>query len=873
MGFAAERALLYILASEEAGEPPPHALTQEGIAHAIRSGRSSVAKSLLRLGELGFVSGRRDHVPGHRLRKHVYRLTTAGWEEAVRIRTYFGSRVVRVRGAAEAEIQVRLAEIPDLFPSAGDLASVVARIRHGTIEATELAAPQEGPLLPPPWGMDLPRPQRLVGRDRESSELEAWLRSEPRPLVVTGLAGIGKTALVASAVARWRERYAVFWVCVRPWSSRATLSAEVAKFLAVSGRRGLERALLDRADPQDDVFVGLLRDAVRGRRDLFVFDDVHAARPSVRRWLFVLASALGSGPGRLILVGRSAPKIAAPDVPRGVEVRVGPLPGPAAREILRLHGWNTDDPLSGTILREARGNPLLLLLGARAGVAGPREIEQFLEDEVWSVLSRAERRALEAASCFRRPVPDRALLAVPGVDADALHRLERRGLLGRSARGAFMLHPTVESFVRRRTSLARRQACHAAAARYFRTVSEPMYRLEAVHHALEAGAPEAAAEFLRREGESLFNSVSFAALRDVVADVDASRLPPDSGAILFETQADAFRREGAVRPAAARYEQALHCAEESGHAGDQGRVLRKLAELDRVAGRYVRARDRLIRAAEAVASAAGALEASNVYRELALVEMARGDLEAAGRHLSRALRAARASRDPGRFSRALLVFGTLEATRGNRELGLQRKLLALTHAEASGELAEIARDAISIGVSLAEMKRFEEALPRYDQGLRMARLLGDVRLIAIAELDRAAALCDLGRWPEARPALDEADRMAQLVGMKKTRGSVAIGRGQIDMALGRWRQAADNFELGLQVLRDHGSPYELARVLLDVGSYYAQRGEAAMAEERWQEGLGLAQTMKNEGLTCEIGERLTLAHSTTAVESSPPGGA
>ncbi len=46
-----------------------------------------------------------------------------------------------------------------------------------------------------------------------------------------------------------------------------------------------------------------------------------------------------------------------------------------------------------------------------------------------------------------------------------------------------------------------------------------------------------------------------------------------------------------------------------------------------------------------------------------------------------------------------------------------------------------------------------------------------------------------------------------------------------------------------------------------------------MAGERWEEGLGLARTMKNDGLTREFGERLALVRSAVAIESPSPDGA
>ena len=866
---APARILLDLLYAPEAANTELHRLTQEGIAHDIRSGRSTVAKALLRLAALDLIAGKRAHVPGHRLRKHVYRLTSAGGDEALRERARLERAVVQVSGLGERDLGVRAGELPELFPSAGDLSQILARVKWGALSAQDLDERDSEPCLPPTWGPERPQPKTLINRVPDAKRLDSWLASKSQLLSVTGLAGIGKTALVAAAVGKWRTRYALYWSVVRQWSSRDALTADLAKFLVAAGRKGLERALADRGQPGEAMVAELLRYGFRGLRAILVFDDVHVARPAVRRWFDFLAHAIESTPCRIVLVGRVSvgPGDRGRQQARPQELRVGPLDGRATVDLLRHYGMDPDDPLTTRIAREARGNPLLLTLGAKAGPAAGREISRFLEDEVWSLLTRVERRMLEAACCLRRSAPTRALLAIPEAGAEALRQLERKNLLDRTANGMVAIHSSIKEFVRGRTTAKRMRACHAAAMRYFLSVPHPGAKLEAIHHALEAGLPNVAADLLRHEGEALFNSVSFAELRDLLEPIDPTLLPPTAGAVLAEAKGDALRRGGSIRPASARYNQALRLADPVQQRGDRARILRKLAELDRFAGLHARAENRLAEAARTVDLEADPLEASNMHREYALLEMARGSLAAAEDHLKRALHAARKGRDSARFSRALLVFGTLEAARGQPEVGLRRKVQALRHAQASGELLEVARDATSVGVSHAELKQFSEALPYYEQGLRIARLLGDVRLIALAQVNRAGALLDLGRWAEAGPALAEADRLSGLLGERVPRGFIAINMGQLEMGKGHWRRAVDAFELGLQTLRSCAGPFDLARGLIYVGDFYVQRGEHALAMERWEEALGLADGLGNKGLMSEVSRKLSLIQETNAVPS------
>jgi len=864
---APSRILVHLLCATQAGESDLHRLTQEGIAHDIRSGRSTVAKATLRLDALDLVVAQREHVPGHRLRKYVYRLTEAGWDEAVRERIRLGRRIVRVAGLEIKDLRVRASDLPELFPAAGDFSRILARVRRGVLSLEDTSAKDPDLCLPIAWGADRPQPGDLVGRVEEGRKLDAWLASREPAIAITGMAGIGKTALAAAAVARWRSRHAIFWAAVRPWSSPAALTADLAKFLAAAGRRQLEAALVDRARLDEEALGAFLKNELRGLRAVLVFDDVHMARPAVRRWLELLATSIQSTPTRVVFLGRAAVRVPAPGprTHRRPEMVLGPLSGRAASELLRRHGWDSDDPIAAGIARRARGNPLLLVLGAASGVAAGSEIAKYLEDEVWLDLNPPERRTLEALCCLRRGAPERVLLAMAGAQVDALRRLERRHLLDGTASGNRTVHPSISDFVRRRTPRVRAQVYHARATRAFLSALEPSSKLEAIHHALESGMPETAAEVLRQEGEGLLNSVSFASLRDILEPLNLASVPPTARLVLAEAQGDVLRREGSMRPARARYEQGLRLADPVRHPGDRARILRKLAELDRLEGRHAQARDRLVEAAPLAESARDHREASNVYREFALVAMVHGDLADAEGALKRALKAARAARDPGRFSRALLVFGTLEAARGRPEEGLQRKLLALRHAEGSGELLEVARDSISLGVSYAEMKRFDEALRYHERGLGIARVVGDARLVALSQANRAATLIDLERWSDARLALEEADRLQALLGAKASRGFIAMARAELEIGLGHWRRASDSLESGLDILRSYAGPYDLTKALVEAGKLYERHGEQALANERWLEALRLARGLRNPAMVSEIERKLSLPEKALVV--------
>ena len=84
-----------------------------------------------------------------------------------------------------------------------------------------------------------------------------------------------------------------------------------------------------------------------------------------------------------------------------------------------------------------------------------------------------------------------------------------------------------------------------------------------------------------------------------------------------------------------------------------------------------------------------------------------------------------------------------------------------------------------------------------------------------------------------------------------------IYEGQRAFGLGRWSRAVRLWEHGLTGLREVGDRSDLARALLCVGRFHAQRGEEAAARAYLGESRELAKAMGNSLLLTELGQLLT----------------
>ncbi|MBC7172855.1 MAG: transcriptional regulator, partial [Polyangiaceae bacterium] len=258
---------------------------------------------------------------------------------------------------------------------------------------------------------------RFLGWEDELSALERLFGDEgPRVMLVHGIAGIGKSALLDVLSTRAPDTGAEMIVL----DCRA-LEPTVPGLL-----RGLSEALgCDRVDPGELPRVL----SSRGRPVLIALDHAEAYR-LLEAWILRVLVPTFPANARLLLAGRYPPSPAWLASPGWgsllTRVELGSLSVRHAADLLRREG--VDDARAHRIARLVQGHPLALGLAASALRARPDlELEErtvpqaletlcamFLED----VPDRETRAALEAAALIRRTTLSLSRAMLPGVDAE-----------------------------------------------------------------------------------------------------------------------------------------------------------------------------------------------------------------------------------------------------------------------------------------------------------------------------------------------------------------------------------------------------------------------------------------------------------------------
>ena len=315
----------------------------------------------------------------------------------------------------------------------------------------------------------------LVGRDETLVRLRELLESGSRAAVVTGIAGAGKTSVLAVATRACASdgRHVLAVSCHEserdlPFSMLVDLLAgapdaeDVLDLVVPSSSRP---AAVDALRLRLEVLAWLER-ASEQRPLVVVVDDAHWCDESSLSVLgFVARRLAGSSASVLAAARGDVPPTALRRLPG---VTLPPLEDGEAATLLRHAGVRLDALTLPSVLERAAGNPLALLELGRVAASGdasavPSSVEAAFRDQVAALPARTRHALLLAASgdgdlrILGRVLEPAGLLA-------ALGPAETAGLVHVSDRRVRFRHPLVRAAAYALAPAGERQASHASLA-------------------------------------------------------------------------------------------------------------------------------------------------------------------------------------------------------------------------------------------------------------------------------------------------------------------------------------------------------------------------------------------------------------------------
>ncbi|MEV0006591.1 BTAD domain-containing putative transcriptional regulator [Streptomyces sp. NPDC047973] len=689
------------------------------------------------------------------------------------------------RARAELVRETGLEPGPELVRLHEDL----LRQRKPPARTTVEPSPQVSPRQLPPVTTD------FVGRDAALSALGACLDPDPgRPataaiIAVTGMAGVGKSALVLHWAHRIADRFpdGQLHVNLRGYDEEGALPAAEAL-------QGFIEALgvpQSRIPPGEEARSGLFRSLLAARRVLVVLDN---ARDSAH------VRPLLPGAGRSVVVVTSRERLRGLVTAEGARpVTLDVLTEREAEGLLvgRLGARVSAEPAAAAEIVAATGRLPLALAVVAARVAGhPGFPLRTFADELRSggalldALDDGDARRIMSWSClaltaegarlFRllglHPGPEltpgsaAALAGVPERAVRAqLRELTRLHLLTEQSPGRFVFHDLLRAYA---AELAHTEESSGE----LRAARERLYDhfLHRAHRAAVILQPQWPAVTPVPE---LTNGGDQGSVPDAEASLAWFAAEHQ---VLLRTVAQAARHgfgtycwqlawaltaylapHGLWQDQRAVQETALAAAGKSDDRAGQAMACRLLARANSRLGELEAAEDQLRRSLAlyaALGDATGQAQTLHNYVELCYM---RGRLAEALGHGAEALRLYRLSGNSDGEARTLNAMGWLHAAEGDYERAIESCTQALERQRRAGDRNGQAATLDSLGFAYHHLARYDRAVASYDEAIGLFRASAD-------RYHEAETLVRLGETYEATGRLREAERA--------------------------WRQAAETFD-------------------------------------------------------------------------------
>lgn len=783
----------------------PFALSQMGIANAVAIARSNVPRAIAGLKDAKHLIERQAHVAGVSRKRKAYFLTDSGMiqaEETWKRLSEHPVRLVDKEGASHTTTlagSIDIATFPlravDVLRYTDENGMLDLRSLNEELIQRDLDKHVEKQLVTSLG--DLPRTRSFFGRETELENICALLDARSSCLLVPGIAGIGKTALAGKVIEQYTHRRNLLYHRCQDWEgSRAFLEA-CAEWLSTIGDDDLADYIHATSVPQSSVAVNLIIGALEEIPSLIVIDDLHKVNDDA---LFSIIRGLSQRMGDaqecgLVMFSRSFRAVVPlKDAEGKISALVLPLDGldqPASRNLLTTMP-DLDMSAFLHIYTLSRGHPLILQLINRGSVGSTFHdtLETFVDEEIFSRLSGAEKRVLGAIAIYREPMPLEAL-SNHEIETDLLGDLVEKGLARQVDSDNYDVHDLVREFLLRTFDTVTATALHADACAWYRKrLTAPEQQLEYIYHLVNSEDADSLGDVLEKHGRTLIRS-GHMELLPLLLNLDQSQYKSETWAMILEMRGDIFSLQGRWDDAESEYEGALSLVMDLPNASleIQGRLLSSKAdlaiqrdesdsalELHRQAlqlfidtgnakgaartyanmGYIFRHRKDTKRALEVYGNVEQLLEAEDdpelveVRIKLASALLEMGEIDRAREHALSSYEETEGSENVGLHARARAVLGRFYARTGDPDLALHHYSEALEQMAEESDQRSAVEITILLGEALSDAGRSAEAVEHYLDGLAMAEA-NDFRPM-IGEL--------LARLGEAAP--EKSERMNYL---------------------------------------------------------------------------------------------------------------
>lgn len=804
----------------------PEATCQEEMSRLLFASRGNLSRVMNELKKEGYLNDMRAHVPIGKLRRKTYVLTEVGMQEARSLRRKTGERKIRLKDENDEQFEVMLGEIPKDLRDGSSLLDIALSVRKGVFDKqaylerikreSEFVSIEE----------DMPRTRHFFGREDEREEILEWFESETEKILeVKGVAGIGKTALVATAFDELRKRTNAIWLKLTDQSTVRSILEQIAALLNLLGRKKLGTYLKSHKKIRNEEVLYIAIDEFKDMDLLFVLDGCEKIQSNLIAFVRFIARGLrGQRGAKAIFAGRSIPKLYDKNLYKrqGLSRRIvlRKLDYESSRKILQLKGvenWRQEEAYAQT-----GGVPFFLDLVDPTHEFITTDVEEYLEEEVLSELRRDEMRLLKIASTFYQPVHSDAFFMWKGMRQRTVNSLVDKSLLFEVSPMIYDTHDILRDSVSEKLGPQTRKNYHKKAAMFHLEQGDIESMVQASLHLIDAGQKNEAVGLLKEDGRQIIAKGHSEDLYNILHRLDPERRYPDEPELAF-LRGECLSIRGSWDKAIGEYERYLTICEKMEDLAGVSTSLRRIAGLQRRRGNHKVALRRLEKSAK-ISDDIGDLEGlADTYYNMGAIFLKQDNLGRSQEYVEKCLETAEISGNMAEIAKAHQALGIIKERLGKQKEGLRTKRKAVDYAKESGDLHLLSNCYTDLGVSYYRLEKNEEAQKSYEKAVESARRIGDVRAVAFGLYNAASAYIEKPDLVKAEECLNEAVEIFEVVQEENMVASAYLSYGFIYNMRGKWGEAEEYFEKNLDLIENSGSLADLYESYRTIGQITLKR--------------------------------------------------
>ena len=477
-------------------------LTRPGIAEACAQHPPNVSRAMRTLLRDGSVEEHTRSIRGEERRQKTWQLSEDGRQKAAERHKVLGEIKILLRNNEGELLEVAAKDAANRLETDISLLQILLHAQHegvltygdirfGRIQRSTEEHPAPGRLTPmtgahATYNNHPPETRPVHGREEELQALQTWFDERKPCAVVHGIAGIGKSTLVAHWLHKLLEEdphLSVCWYPCQPWDRSLGLATSLLHRFGIDESHdpyNLIETLPLSPGGKIDVdawrrrLLTYLTDArtIRERFKneaggpppywLIVLDDVHHMEEQARDLLGALLQISTKAPLRLLFISRTTLKVYdRRDVHTRNIVREYPISGLSLEETKAwLNNLGHPSKLKADEVHAATGgHPLALELLELYGQPTHGDWLRFLDEEILTSLPEHEQNLLATLALAEKPMPWKRLADAVEWEGKPPQNLLKHGLLIELDEGMWLHEALRERLLREvGTTQSRRKA-------------------------------------------------------------------------------------------------------------------------------------------------------------------------------------------------------------------------------------------------------------------------------------------------------------------------------------------------------------------------------------------------------------------------------